>query len=299
MLWNAGGADRGPQLGEPVDPFQPALTFADERTQLRENLIVRAGELHHLDDSPGLFGRRAGRLAHFLGHALGADLGQLIERAQNVGRHAFQTERFQQAGEHHAVVDVDREPLEADGPQQVVDDEDRFGVGGDRAGADRIEIALHEFAVAAALRVLAAPHGGDVVALERRAQLADVLGGEAGQRHGEVEPQADIAAAVVLEPIELLIGFRAPLAEQHVEVLECRRIDRAEPVRAEHAPRDIDNLLARQHGLRQIVAEALQGAGLDGGRHGEGCRMQDAGCREESGWVINRPRILYPASRIL
>ena len=132
-------------------------------------------------------------------------------------------------------------------------------------GADRVEVALHELAVAAALRVLAAPHGGDVVALERRAQLADVLGGEAGQRHGEVEPQADVAAAVVLEAVELLVGFRAALAEQDFEVLQRRRVDRAEAVGAKDAPRGVDDLLARHHRLRQIVAEALERAGLDAG----------------------------------
>ena len=115
--------------------------------------------------------------------------------------------------------------------------------------ADRVEVALHELAVAAALRVLAAPHGGDVVPLERRAELADVLGGKAGQRHGEIEPQADVAAAVVLEAVELLVGLRAAFAEEDFEVLERRRVDRAEAVRAEHAPRGVDDPLARQHRL--------------------------------------------------
>ena len=104
--------------------------------------------------------------------------------------------------------------VEADGPQQVVDHQRRLDVGGDRQRADRVEVALHELAVAAALRVLAAPHRGDVVALERRAQLVDVLGDEARQRHRQVEPHADVAPAVVLKAVELLVGLVAPLAER-------------------------------------------------------------------------------------
>ena len=109
-----------------------------------------------------------------------------------------------------------------------------------------------------------------MIALERRAELADVLGGEAGQRHGEIEPQADVAAAVVLEAVELLVGFLAPLAEQDFEVLERRRVDRAEAVGAKDAPGRVHDPLARHHRLRQIVAEAFERAGLDAGsRHGE------------------------------
>ena len=92
---------------------------------------------------------------------------------------------------------------------------------------------------------------------------ADVLGGEAGQRHGQIEPQADVAAAVVLELVELLVGLLAPLAEQDFQVLEGRRVDRAEAVRAKDAPGRVDQPLARHHRLRQIVAEALERARLN------------------------------------
>ena len=143
-------------------------------------------------------------------------------------------------------------------------DEDGFGIGGGALGADRVEIALHEFAVAAALGVFAAPDRGDVVALERRAEFADVLGGEAGERHGQVEAEADVAAAVVLEAVELLVGFRAPFAEEDFQILECRRIDRAEAVGAKHAPGGVHDRFAGEHDGRQIVAEALQSARLDG-----------------------------------
>ena len=131
------------------------------------------------------------------------------------------------------------------------------------ARADRVEIALHELAVAAALRVLAAPDRGDVIALERHAQLADVLGGEAGQRHGQVEPHADLAAAVVLELVELLVGFVAPLAGEDFQVLQRRRVDRAEAERAIDLLGRGDQPLARDHRLGQIVAKAFERAGFD------------------------------------
>ena len=53
--------------------------------------------------------------------------------------------------------------------------------------------------IAAVAGVLAAPDRPHVIALERRAELADVLGGEAGERHRQIEAQGDIAVAVILE----------------------------------------------------------------------------------------------------
>ena len=88
---------------------------------------------------------------------------------------------------------------------QVVDDQRHLDVGGVGGRADGVEVALPEFAVAAVLRVFAAPDRPHVIALERRAQLADVLGGEAGERHGQVEAQGHVAAAVIGEAIELLV----------------------------------------------------------------------------------------------
>ena len=169
--------------------------------------------------------------------------------------------------------------LEADRPEQVVDHQGGFDVGGDRAGADRVEVALHELAVAAALRVLAAPDGGDVIALERRAQLADVLGGEPGQRHRQVEPQPDPTAAVVLKLVELLVGLLAPLAGEDFQVLQRRRVDRAEAVRAIDPPGRVDQPLARDHRLRQIVAETFERAGRDAwfGGHDWGLGIRDWG----------------------
>ena len=43
--------------------------------------------------------------------------------------------------------------------------------------------------------------------------------GESGQRHREVKSQANVASAVILKAVKLLIGFRTALAEKDFEVL--------------------------------------------------------------------------------
>ena len=104
------------------------------------------------------------------------------------------------------------------------------GVG---LGADGVEVALPEFAVAARLGVLAAPDRAHVVALERRAELADVLGREAGERNGQVEAQGHVAVAVILEAVEMsYVGLVAALAEQDFGVFQGRRVDGREAVGA-------------------------------------------------------------------
>ena len=103
-----------------------------------------------------------------------------------------------------------------------MDDQGRLDVAGVRRGADGVEIALPEFAVTAVLRVLAAPHRPHVIALERRAEFADVLRGEAGERHRQVEAQRHVAVAVILEAVQLPVGLVAPLAEQNFGVFEGR-----------------------------------------------------------------------------
>ena len=226
--------------------------------------------MRELQNGACLLGGCAGDGLHFFGYFFGADLGQLIERSQDQCRRIGESGFLQQAIQNGSIVDANGEFREADFGEQLADDEDDLGIGGDAFGADRVEVALHELAEAAALRVFAAPDAGDVVALERRAEFADVLGGEAGERHGEVEAEADVAAAVVLKAVELLVGFGAAFAEEDFEILEGRRVDRAEAVGAKDAAGRLHDLLARQHGFRQIVAEAFERPGLNSrGRHGE------------------------------
>src|SRR5262245_38434041 len=99
-------------------------------------------------------------------------------------------------------------------------DQNGFRVRGDGTGADSVKVTLHEFAKAAALGIFAPPDRGDVIPLEGRAERSHMLGREAGQWDGKIEPQADVATTVVLKAIELLIGFGASLAEEDIEIFE-------------------------------------------------------------------------------
>ena len=101
-----------------------------------------------------------------------------------------------------------------------MDHEGRFDVGHDAGRADRVEVALHELAVPASLRVLTAQDGGDVVTLEGYSEFADMLGDETGQRHGQVEPQSHSTTTVIDELVQLAIGLCPPFALEDLEVLE-------------------------------------------------------------------------------
>ena len=96
-----------------------------------------------------------------------------------------------------------------------------------------------------------------MVPLERQAELLLVLSDEAGERHGEVEPQADVATAVILEFIELLVGFVAPLAGEDLKILEGRGVDRTKAVAAIDPPRGLDDPLPRHHRLGEVIAETF------------------------------------------
>ena len=246
---------------------------ATKRLDLAKNFVVRAGDLGQFEHLAGLLGRGAGHGDHLFGDLLRPDLAELVEGAKHRARSLGESLPFQQPGEQHAVVQADGEIADADRPQQVVDDQGRLDVGGRRAGADGVEVALHELAEAAGLGTFAAPDGGDVVTLEGRAQFVDVLRGKTGQRHREIEPQPDPPLAMILEAVELLVGFLAALAGEDFQVFQGRRVDGAEAVGAIDPPGRFHEAFAGDHHLRQIVAEALQGAGGNKAffRHGNNC----------------------------
>ena len=169
------GPRAGQQLAELFHARRPLLIAGQQRIELAEHFVGRAVQRGQPQHGLGLGLRRAGLLLHFLDHVFGADLGQLVERSQDRGGLSGQVEFFEQAVEHQAIVDVNRELGEADRAQQFVDDECRFDVGHDAGRADRVEVTLHELAIATALRVLASPDGGNVIALEGRTQFRGVL----------------------------------------------------------------------------------------------------------------------------
>ena len=214
----------------------------------------------------------------FCSHPLGGHLAEFVERPQHVGRAVGYAALVQNAREHAAVVDPDRERFDPDRREQIVHDEHHFQVGHGAGGADRVEIALHKLTVAAPLRVLPAPHCRHVIALEGRAEDPDVLGAEPGKGHREIKPQADVPAAMILEAVELLVGFVAPLAGEDLEVFKGRRVDRHEAVGAVDTPGNVENVLAYKRLRRQVVAKALERAGFDeGAGFGHGAALPSRG----------------------
>ena len=98
-----------------------------------------------------------------------------------------------------------------------------------------------------------------VVAFEGHAQLADVLGGEAGERHRQVEAQGYIATAVVGKPVELPLNLslRTHLPEQDFRVFQRRSVDGDVAVGPINLARFLLQMLFQHHQLRQEIAEAL------------------------------------------
>ena len=146
-----------------------------------------------------------------------------------------------------------------------MDHEQCFDVGCVRGGSDGVEVTLNEFAVSSLLRLFGSPDGADVVPLEGRADLLQVLGCVAGQRDGQVEPHGDVAISLVGEAEQLLVGFVAAFAQKNFAVLQGRGVDRREPVTAIDRPCGVNELFASQHWAGQVVAKTLQGGRLDPG----------------------------------
>ncbi len=258
---HAGRARASQYRSQVLHPCQPFVTAGQQRFERRQHFIGRTGQFR---ESQHGFGLGLGGLRLFLhlqNDFFRADLGQLVECSQDGSRLAGQVKFFQQAVEDHAVIDLDGKVGEANGAQQVVDHQRRLDVGNDTGSADRVEVALHELAIASALRVLAAPDGGDVVTFERSSQLRNMLSNEAGERDGQVEPQAHSPAAMIDKLVQLSIGLLAPLAGQDLQVFQRGCIDRTEAIRTINAPGCLDQLLARHHDGREVIAESLERSG--------------------------------------
>ena len=155
----------------------------------------------------------------------------------------------------------------AGGGERVVDDLRRLGVGHDALGPDRVEVALDELAEPALRRPLAAEDRADRVPLERDAQLIDVLGDEPGQRHGQVEPQGELAgrAPLVRDVEDLpqdLVG-PGPLAGQDLHPLDVRGLDRHVAERGERPAEAGEHPLAGDHHRGGDVPQPAGHAGID------------------------------------
>ena len=135
----------------------------------------------------------------------------------------------------------------------------------DRRGrAERVDVALVELAEAPARRTVGAPHRLNLVALEQARQLRLVMRDDARERHGQVVAQREVRlpARLVLAALEdledELVALVAVLAEQRLEVLDRRRLERLEAVALVDALDDADDVLAAPHVFRQEVAHAAR-----------------------------------------
>ena len=73
---------------------------------------------------------------------------------------------------------------------------------------------------------------------------------------------------MILEAVDLLVGFLAALAGENFQVLQGRRVDGAEAVGTIDPPGRFDEAFAGNHRFRQIIAEALERARRDQGSFG-------------------------------
>ena len=147
-----------------------------------------------------------------------------MARSTSDGR-SSRPRRAEEGVEDAAVGEVDRELLDAEGLHALPHQEQDLQVRRGRVGADHVEVHLHELAVAAALRVLPAPDLCRVPAAEGQGQLGEVRRHEPREGHGEVEAHGHVAAAVVGEAVDLLVGLPAALAQEHLGELEHGRVD--------------------------------------------------------------------------
>ncbi len=116
-------------------------------------------------------------------------------------------------------------------------------------GPERVQVTLHEFAVAVLARPVCPPDRAHGVALVGTRQLAAIGSSDARQRDRHVVAQREVglpgrlvlAAAQDLE--DQLVALLAVLAQQHVEPLEGRRLQRLEAVAREDRPDDGERML--------------------------------------------------------
>ena len=114
-----------------------------------------------------------------------------------------------------------------EGGEEVVEQDDRLGVGERRVGADHLGADLVELPEAARLGALVAEEGPDVEELHRLRQFVHpVLDVGAADRRRALGSQGDAAPALVLEGEHLLlddVGRAADAAHEEVGVLEGGR----------------------------------------------------------------------------
>ena len=203
-------------------------------------------------------------------------LVELVEDAEDIARPlggdaGVGEEDVQDAARGEA--DAERPDLER--VQGVAHAGHDLGVGDLRFSADRVEVELSELAEAPLVRLVGAPDRGDLVAAEGARQLA-VLGDHPGERHGQVEAQAErlrLGVADREDRLRRLLPGRG--AAQDVEVLDGGRRQGDEAVELVDTADGVDHVLAGQQLLGQEIAQAARDARFHSVRlacHGEPSR---------------------------
>ena len=136
-------------------------------------------------------------------------------------------------------------------------------------GANHIEIALVELAIAPFGGPVGAVDGRDLVPFEVARQLIAVFGDDAGERHGEVVAQAGVGdlvfgrgldegalqlGAAFGDAEDELVALFAVFAKQGIEPFHYRRFERFEAVTLVDAFDHVDDILAAQDVQGQEVA---------------------------------------------
>ena len=286
VVGDPGVGQQLPHRAQGGQPGRPHLAVAHQLGQRRQGggVVLGPGGGQGQDPLGGVAGDVG--LGQLGPHAVGPDLVDLVQGPQGGHRPVGQPQGVEQAVQHPTVVDAQLDVADLQRRQGGVEHGQDLGVGRRVLGADQIGIALHELPVPAPLGTLAPPDRTDLVAAERELQLAVVLGHEPGQRHGEVEAHAHVPAALVGEREHLAVLLLAPLAGQHLQVLEGRGGDGPEAERREGGPDAGQQGLPLLGHLGEQVPEPSQRAGLDDGAGGGGVGLGHGG--PPDGWCRRR-----------
>ena len=157
------------------------------------------------------------------------------------------------------MIQPDRRNRRSRARHHLADGGEDFDFDDGRRRSDRVDVALVELAKPAARRTVRAPHRLNLIALEELRQLVLILRDDASERHGQVVPerQVRLAGSLVLAPFQdlenELVALFAVLAEQRLDVLEGRRLERLETVALVHTTNDIDHVLTTPNVVGQKI----------------------------------------------
>jgi hypothetical protein len=222
-------------------------------------------------------------------HAVEPDLVQLVEGDEGlavlVGGHARHVEY---PGQHGPVVQAEHRVGKPEGLHRLAGRGAQLGLDHRRRRSGGVHITLVELAEATTRRAVGPPHRLDLVALEVLRQRAAMLGDDARQRHGEVVPEGQVGLSrrlvlAALQDLEdELVALLAVLAEERLDVLDGRCLERLEAVALVDGPDDADHVGAATNVGRQEIPHA---AGRRCGSHAMPRRQPrpSPACRGASG----------------